>query len=131
LALFGMFFMRCGVSGVFETNESEGEIRMLRNELLEQVIQEHAEKLVKEAGESWPEKLEAIVEHPGNMEHGEYSTNMAMKLAKTLRKPPVAIAEQLKLRLEEDDRLAVIQRIERKTIGSPLFSGLRWLRRVS
>lgn len=85
---------------------------MLRNELLEQVIQEHAERLVKEAGEAWPEGLQAIVEHPGNMEHGEYSTNMAMKLARSLRKPPVAIAEQLKLRLEGDDRLAVVQRIE-------------------
>lgn len=44
------------------------------------------------------------VERPAHLEHGDYSTNVAMQLARTFRKPPVQIAGMLKNKLEEQGR---------------------------
>jgi arginyl-tRNA synthetase len=60
----------------------------------------------------WPADLDsaAEVEHPASPEHGDYSTNLALKLAKPLRQSPRAIAEQLKAQLE--------------TLGQDLIAGV-------
>lgn len=53
-------------------------------------------------GADLPVGLQVQVEQPANMDHGDYSTNIAMQLAKTLRKAPLHIAEQIKVQLEQD-----------------------------
>lgn len=53
-----------------------------------------------------PDVLQVQVEQPANMDHGDYSTNIAMQLAKTLRKAPLNIAEQIKVQLEQDKSFA-------------------------
>lgn len=48
--------------------------------------------------------LNLYIEQPALLEHGDYSSNIAMQLARTFRQPPIAIAEQLKIILEEDNK---------------------------
>lgn len=60
-----------------------------------------------------PETFQVKIEQPVNMEHGDYSTNIAMQLAKPLRKAPIQIAEQIKSELEQDESFSMlIHRIE-------------------
>ena len=68
------------------------------------------------------EPLNVLVEQPAHIEHGDYSTNIAMQLAKTLRKPPIQIANMIRDRLAGDgsfDRL--VRKIE---VASPGFINL-------
>ncbi|MDF2671031.1 MAG: arginyl-tRNA synthetase [Paenibacillus sp.] len=58
-----------------------------------------AQQLVEEAGQAWPESLQVKVEQPASMQHGDYASNAAMLLAKTLRQPPMQIATALVDRL--------------------------------
>jgi arginyl-tRNA synthetase len=59
--------------------------------------------IVKEAGERCVERgifppgtdIQPIIEVPKESEHGDYSTNLAFLLARTLRKKPEAIAKDL------------------------------------
>lgn len=55
-----------------------------------------------------PADIQVQVEQPANMDHGDYSTNIAMQLAKTLRKAPLHIAEQIKVRLEQNESFATL-----------------------
>ncbi|MEF2244136.1 arginine--tRNA ligase [Paenibacillus sp. IITD108] len=55
-------------------------------------------------------KLNLYIEQPAYIEHGDYSSNIAMQLARTLRQSPLSIAEQLKLKLQQ--------------ISEPLFQSL-------
>jgi len=53
------------------------------------------------------------IEHPGNPEHGDYSTNAAMQLVKLLKRSPLAIAEQLKADLlKQNAAMELFCRIE-------------------
>jgi arginyl-tRNA synthetase len=56
-----------------------------------------------------PEDIEVSFEKPANPEHGNVSTNLAMKLAKPLKKSPKAIAEEIIEKLESSD---FIERID-------------------
>lgn len=70
-----------------------------------------------------PETFVPEFETPGNPEHGDLSSNAAMKLAKPLRKAPRAIAEQLAAALREAvdaDRIAAIE------IAGPGFLNFRF-----
>lgn len=61
------------------------------NTLLSSEIELHVrEMLVAQGIEPGPE-LNIQIEHPMYPEHGEYSTNIAMKLAKALRKSPCTL----------------------------------------
>lgn len=54
-----------------------------------------------------------VIERPDRPEHGDYSTNIAMQLARTLRLPPLQIAALLKNELEESGRMeGLLHRIE-------------------
>jgi arginyl-tRNA synthetase len=64
-------------------------------------------------GASW------TVERPKRPEHGDYATNVAMALTKTLGKPPRAIAEELVKALEGDAMIA------KADIAGPGFVNLR------
>ncbi len=53
------------------------------------------------------------IEAPKDSSHGDFSTNLAMKLAKNLSQNPVEIANQIKNELSKDDRLVTfIEKIE-------------------
>ena len=43
-----------------------------------------------------------LVEHPGDSRHGDYASNVAMRLARPLRRPPLQIAEAVRERLALD-----------------------------
>ncbi|WP_409347161.1 arginine--tRNA ligase [Paenibacillus sp. MBLB4367] len=49
------------------------------------------------------ERIHVAVEHPASPENGDYSTNVAMTLAKALRKPPLGIAHDLLELLQEEE----------------------------
>ncbi|TDG00146.1 arginine--tRNA ligase [Paenibacillus piri] len=57
--------------------------------------------LFDELGLPRPEdgSLHVMIEQPSHLEHGDYSTNIAMQLAKALRKPPLVIAELIRAQL--------------------------------
>lgn len=57
------------------------------------------------------------------MEHGDYATNIAMQLAKLLRKAPVQIAELIKTELEQD--AAFKQLVSATEVVAPGFINLR------
>lgn len=64
----------------------------------------------EELGAEHPNELKINVEQPAHMEHGDYSTNVAMQLAKMLRKPPLHIAGLLKDKLKSDPELSSLVR---------------------
>src|SRR3989344_6366227 len=69
------------------------------------------EVIEKAAGER------VVLEHPANAEHGDYSTNIALVLAKKLNKDPREIAEDIVLRIK-DKGLKILDRVE---IAGPGF----------
>ncbi len=60
--------------------------------------------------------VEFSVEHPGDVTHGDYATNVAMVCAKQLGKSPREIAEQFRATLE-----GKIPEVERMEIAGPGF----------
>lgn len=79
-------------------------------------IEKAARNLFHELGLDYTDDLKINVEQPAHLEHGDYSTNMAMQLAKVLRKPPLQIAEMLKRKLEQAGN---IDRLIRKIAVAP------------
>jgi len=66
------------------------------------MIRESIEAAVKEALQSLQAgDVSFVVERPGDMAHGDYSTNAALAASKALKKNPREVAEQLKGFLEE------------------------------
>ncbi|WP_242744816.1 hypothetical protein [Allobaculum sp. Allo2] len=63
---------------------------------------------------SEPGAREITIEIPKRKEQGEYATNLAMKLARTLRKKPLIIAQELVAALDDDS-------IESAEIAGPGF----------
>jgi arginyl-tRNA synthetase len=58
---------------------------------------------------------DVVVERPKNPEHGDYATNVAMRLAKAAAKPPRLLAEAIAARLRE------VRGIERVDVAGPGF----------
>ncbi|MEW9700512.1 arginine--tRNA ligase [Paenibacillus sp. SI8] len=69
--------------------------------LLRAEIEKQVAVLLQEHGLEKPESLQVMTERPAHQEHGDYSTNIAMLLAKILRKPPLLIAQKLQQLIEE------------------------------
>lgn len=65
-------------------------------------VQQAAIQVCDSFGIKLPESIPVRVEQPSSMEHGDYATNIAMQLAKLLRKAPLHIAELIKTELEQD-----------------------------
>ncbi|MGE8203395.1 arginine--tRNA ligase [Heyndrickxia sp. NPDC080065] len=85
--------------------------------MISQMIINSIEKSVKsvfhEIGLDFGDDLNIYVEQPAHLEHGDYSTNVAMQLAKTLRKPPIQIANMLKNKLEQEGSIEnLVNKIE-------------------
>ncbi|MEV5024643.1 arginine--tRNA ligase [Paenibacillus sp. LPE1-1-1.1] len=62
-------------------------------------IEETAQSLLQESSTAWPEQLKIAVEHPVSLAHGDYSSNIAMQLARVLKRSPLHIANEFKQRL--------------------------------
>ena len=75
---------------------------MKMSSVMESAVQSALSEWLQGAGLERPEGLRIGIEQPAYSTHGDYSTNIAMLLAKTLKKPPIAIAGELKERLERD-----------------------------
>ena len=63
---------------------------------LHSIIEETIEKLNIE-------KVQFIVEKPNNKEYGDYSTNIAMELAKKLKKSPIEIAKLIVANIDKEN----------------------------
>lgn len=57
-------------------------------------------------------KVEALVEHPANNQFGDYTTNIAMLLAKELKQSPIEIARDIKGKLEKTVDKEMVEKIE-------------------
>jgi arginyl-tRNA synthetase len=68
------------------------------------------------------EEPEIEVARPGNPEHGDVSSNLALKLARPLKRPPMAIAGVLAERLQASAGNGPIQSVE---VAPPGFINLR------
>ncbi len=51
---------------------------------------------------------EVVIDRPKNPEHGDYATNVALRLAKPAGRPPRDVAELLAAQLREDDGIASV-----------------------
>jgi len=70
---------------------------MIKQELarcLQQAVTE-AQRKGDLAPAALPEVLEVLIEHPQNPEHGDFASGLPLKLARTMRMPPMAIAEKI------------------------------------
>ncbi|MBI4219698.1 MAG: arginine--tRNA ligase [Chloroflexi bacterium] len=63
----------------------------------------------EEAGQLPPAgAVEVAIERPQHPEHGDYSTSVAMKLARTMRMAPVAIAQKIAAAIPENEAIASV-----------------------
>jgi arginyl-tRNA synthetase len=76
-------------------------------ELVQRVVARWAEE------QGWADVPTARLERPAEEAHGDYATPLCMQLARTARRPPKALAEELKGRLLADPDVArLVDRIE-------------------
>jgi arginyl-tRNA synthetase len=60
----------------------------------------------------WPGEAKAVavaVERPADPGHGDFATSVALRLAKSLRKPPMAIAEAIRDRFPPSEMVASVE----------------------
>ncbi|WP_054028884.1 arginine--tRNA ligase [Bacillus sp. FJAT-28004] len=69
------------------------------HELIIGAIEEITKDMLEEGHTERPENLKIAVEHPVNLAHGDYSSNIAMQLAKLLKRAPSLIAGDFKQKL--------------------------------
>jgi arginyl-tRNA synthetase len=67
--------------------------------------------------------IDVVLERPSDAAHGDYATNVAMRLAGVRRQPPRAIAEELA------EQATALPQVERAEIAGPGFVNL-WLTRA-
>ncbi|MBH5316510.1 arginine--tRNA ligase [Paenibacillus sp. GSMTC-2017] len=75
------------------------------SQLLKQKLEQTTEQLLQKEGIVTDRPIKVSVEKPSNEDHGEYSSNVAMQLAKLLRRSPLDIARYYQEKLKEDDEL--------------------------
>ncbi|MFC4775884.1 arginine--tRNA ligase [Paenibacillus sp. GCM10023252] len=81
-----------------------------------------AQDLCDSAGVTLPADLTIKAEHPASSEHGEYSLNVAMQLARHVKRAPLLIAQDIREQLWSDVRLrGAFHRIE---VAQPGFINL-------
>jgi arginyl-tRNA synthetase len=62
---------------------------------------------------------EVVIERPKNREHGDYATNIAMRLAKPAGRPPREVAEAIAARLAKAEGVAAVE------VAGPGFLNIR------
>src|SRR3989338_7073230 len=74
------------------------------------------EKLLKNLGvvlkKIGVDEIEINLEHPANPDFGDYATSIALKLAKTLKKNPLQIANDIVKNLPKDDLIDKVEVIK-------------------
>jgi arginyl-tRNA synthetase len=83
------------------------------------IVSELFEKALVEIG--LDEKFDFVFETPKNPEHGDLSTNIAMRLAKPLKKAPKAIAEEIISKVEGKSTY-----VEKFEIAGPGFINIKF-----
>ncbi len=81
------------------------------------VIIKLIKKVLKKAYPELQTSLEVKLEHPTDLSHGDYSTNMALVLAKEVGKNPKELATELAEKLNEE----LPDEVERITVAGPGF----------
>ncbi|XEC94209.1 arginine--tRNA ligase [Paenibacillus tarimensis] len=71
---------------------------MISDEILS-ALEDVLQQLFKENNVERPAQLKIGIEHPANLQFGDYSTNIAMQLARLLKRSPLAIANEIKEQL--------------------------------
>jgi len=80
---------------------------------MKQYIQELLERVLEGMGVE--DVVSPVVSVPENPQHGDYSTNVAMLLSKSLKKSPVKIAEELKnaiIKYQTASNAGIVDRVE-------------------
>ena len=89
-------------------------------ELIQGIVAAAVLRAADELG--WDEVARAVrveIERPADAAHGDYATNIAMKLTRSLRKPPLEIADAVKQRIPLGDPIASVE------VAKPGFVNLR------
>jgi arginyl-tRNA synthetase len=73
--------------------------------LLAQAIKEKVDLMLAENGAKWENSPHFSIEHPTHTDHGDYSTNISMLLAKVLKRSPIQIAAEIQQGLEKSGLL--------------------------
>ncbi|MEK3749598.1 arginine--tRNA ligase [Paenibacillus sp. FSL E2-8871] len=94
--------------------------------MLSQIIKHSIEQSVKKVFHTlevaYPKDVAILIEQPANLEHGDYSCNIAMQLAKLLRKSPLVIAELVKAEIKlQKSYTGLLQKVE---VAAPGFINL-------
>jgi arginyl-tRNA synthetase len=85
----------------------------LITELVQRVVTQWA------AAYGWPELPEVRLERPADLAHGDYATPLCMQLAKTAKRTPGLLAQELRMRLLTDPEISRL--VERIEIAGPGF----------
>src|SRR3990167_8033839 len=72
-------------------------------------IKEKIEEFIKVALTELSLKGEIVLEHPGLLEHGDFSSNIAMALAKERKTSPFKLAEEIVSKIKKDDYIKKIE----------------------
>jgi arginyl-tRNA synthetase len=92
------------------------------SEEIKLALEDILEEMFNEVGLERPVGLKIVIDHTTDLQFGDYSTNVAMQLAKTLRRPPQSIAQELRGRLMNHERInTLFQQVE---VDSPGFINL-------
>ncbi|AHV98622.1 arginine--tRNA ligase [Paenibacillus sabinae] len=99
---------------------------MLLSRIIQQAVEQSVIRVMECLGAEIPEGLTVAVEQPANPEHGDYSSNIAMQLARTLRKPPLVIAQLIREELEASGLAEGL--LEKANTAAPGFLNvhIRW-----
>jgi arginyl-tRNA synthetase len=83
---------------------------------------EHIRKALKNLGRSdISAELGPSMDHPKDLAHGDYSTNVALIYAKPLNMPPRDLAEKIVAELKKDSELSKKNLVEKIDIAGPGF----------
>ncbi len=93
---------------------------MTLRSLIAREVGEAVGRLLRQSGLEWPGGLDVLVEQPSRIEHGDYTTNIALQLARHVRKPPIQIATRLA------DELRTLPMAARVEAAAPGFVNI-WL----
>lgn len=66
-------------------------------------LEQQLSKAIQDAAGTYSDQIQIELEQPAQLIHGDYSTNVAMKLARVAKKNPFEIAMDLKAQLEKKE----------------------------
>lgn len=98
-------------------------IELINKAVIDSVYKEYGINITKDT---------FLIEHPNNPEYGDYSVNVAMLLAKTLKQSPLSIAKALHYKIEEqlkdEDKNKIFSKLQVAGNGFiNLYLSLSWL----